>query len=346
MNMNETSLRGDDVSSSAARLFFEDALGVASGVFLDEISEQRHHGPHRAAAHLGAAGVATLADVDYLLNHAGQRPRQVQLVENGSPIHDPNVIDRNDRVNVAYLYERFCHGASLRILHVHHPLPQVAAFCRQLATALAVKVTADAYISPAGGNTLRPVYYDHDVIALQCVGHQGWRLFAPDDDTPRSARRLDADSQPGAWHQPVLAPGDMLYVPRGMARQATNDDVSLHLAFGIQAPTWGELALRALRSAIEEDIALRTAVPCAIRVDPSAADDAVVPAVVRTLMAGRVAGALGGYQTSNMMAPARHWFSSHHKGVNATERLQAMIKERIQLGVRRRALPQRRAAAP
>ena len=349
--MNEPRPCAGDARSSAAAGFFEDALGVAPGVFLDEISEQRHHGPHRAAAHLGAEEVATLADVDYLLNHAAQRNRQVQLVESGSPVHDPHVIDRNDRVNVDYLYERFVQGASFRILHVHSRLPLVAAFCRQLGTALAVKVTADAYISPAGSNTSRAHCDGHGLIALQCVGRQRWRHFAPDDDAAASLRAQGADP---ARHKPgeimaeaTLAPGDMLYVPRGMMRQAANDDVSLHLAFEVQAPTWRELALRALQLAMEEDVALRTAVPYAMRVDPSIADAAAAPASVRALMAnGRLAQALGAYGRQYQrpkMEPARHWFSTHQSGEEAAERLRATLKARFRLGGRRTPLPKRRA---
>ena len=347
--MKEPSVRRDDVPSSAAGLFFEDALGVSPGVFLDEIFEQRHHGPHRAAAHLGAAEVATLADVDYLLNHAAQRSRQVQLIEHGSPVHDPHVIDRGDRVNVDYLYERFVHGASFRIPHVHYRLPLVADFCRQLGTALAVKVAADAYISPAPRRRMRPHYDSHDLIALQCAGRQRWRLFAANDDAPASprAQRVDpARHQPGGvMAEATLAPGDMLYVPRGLMRQVANDDVSLHLAFEVQAPTWGELARRALQMAMEEDVALRTALPHAIRVDPSIADATAAPAIVRALMTnGRLAQALGEYRDQRpKMQPARHWFSTHQTGEEATERLRTMLKERFRLGGRRYPLPRRGA---
>ena len=326
-------------ASTAADDFFEGALGVAPAVFLKDIFEQRHYGPHRADERLRTAEVATMADIDYVLNHAAMSPEDIQIIQGGTALSRPRTFDRHGRVNVEYIYQQFTQGASFRIERIHLRLPLVAEFAAQLTAALAIEATANAYVSPESGDVLGAHYDGHDVLVLQCVGSKRWRLFAPRHDTPRLPRRLAQRFDP-ARHQPgelieeaSLAPGDVLYMPRGtMHHAAAEGDVSLHLAFGIRTPTWGELALRVLQSALDEDGVLSTAVPYAMRTNPAAADAAAAPAIVRALMAeGRLSQALGEYQRECRRPktdPTRNWFSTHQQGLDATERVRAIVKER------------------
>ena len=334
--MNESGPRTDDVPSAAER-FFEDVLGVAPSVFLEEVFEQRHHGPHRAAARLCAAEMATMADVDYVLNHAALPPEDIHIIQGGSAVPDRRAFDRNHRANVEYIYQRFTQGASFRVHNVQRYLPRVADFAAKLAAALAIEVDANIYVSPGNGEALGVHYDGHDVLVLQCVGSKRWRLFAPGEDAPRLPRRLAQRHDP-ARHRPgelmaeaSLAPGDVLYVPRGTMHDAVvEDEASLHLTFPIRTPTWGELALSALQLAMEKDVALRTAVPYAMRADPARADPAAAPAMIRELVAeGRLAQTLGEYERERRhpkTIPAPRWFSAHQNGLDATERLRAIVK--------------------
>ena len=282
-----------------------------------------------------------MADIDYVLNHAALNPEDIHVIQGGTALPRRRTFDRHGRANVEYIYRQFTQGASFRIERVHLRLPLVADFAHQLAAALAIDVTANAYVSPESGDALGVHYDGIDVLVLQCVGSKRWRLFAPRDrdDTPQLPRRATLRFNP-ARHQPgdvtaeaSLGPGDALYIPRGTMHQATaEDDVSLHLTFGIRTPTWGELALHALQSAMDEDedSALSATVPHAMRTNPALADDAAAPAVIRALMAeGRLAQALGEYLQECRQpktAPMRHRFSTHQHGLDATERVRAIVK--------------------
>lgn len=303
--------------------FFEDVMGVAPAVFLRDVFERRHHGPHRTAARLRTTELVTMADIDHLLNDATLSPEDVHIIQDGAATHHQRAFDRKARLDFEYVYQLFDQGASFRIHDVHRHLPPVAGFARKLAATLAAEVTANVYISPAGGDVLGVHYDGLCVFVLQCLGTKRWRLFAPRDDVPQLPRRLAQRFDP-ARHQPgdviaqaSLAPGDVLYMPRGTMHEATaEDDVSLHLTFGIQTPTWGELALCALQSAVGDDDALRTAVPHAMRLNPAAAADAAAPAIVRALMGEkRLARSLAEYRhecRSAKTIPAQHWFSDRN----------------------------------
>ena len=285
-----------------------------------------------------------MEDIDYVLNHAALSPEDLHVIQGGW-LPSRRAFDRHGRANVKYIYQQFTQGASFRIEHVHLRLPRVADFAAKLSAALAIEVTADACVSPESGDVLDAHYDGIDVLVLQCVGSKCWRLFAPRDDTPQLPRDatlpLDpARRQPGdVTAEASLAPGDMLYIPRGTMRQtAAEDDVSLHLTFGIRTPTWGELALRALQSEVAEGGALAAAVPHAMRANPAVADDDAAPAIVRALMAeGRLAQALAEYQQAcrhPKTAPTRHRFATHQHGVDATERVRTIVKERPRPGGR------------
>lgn len=277
-----------------------------------------------------------MADVDYVLNHAALPPEDIHIIQGGSAVPDRRAFDRNHRANVGYIYQRFTQGASFRVHNVQRYLPRAGDFAAKLAAALAIEVDANIYVSPGNGEALGVHYDGHDVLVLQCVGSKRWRLFAPGEDTPRLPRRLAQRHNP-ARHRPGelvaearLAPGDVLYVPRGtMHHAAVEDEASLHLTFPIRTPTWGELALSALRLAMEKDVALRTAVPYAMRADPASADAAAAPAMIRAMLSeGRLVQTLEEYQheRGRNTIPAPHWFSAHQDGLDATERLRAIVK--------------------
>lgn len=101
----------------------------------------------------------------------------------------------------------------------------------------------------------------HDVFVLQVAGRKrlgrsraGYQVADSGTEAPRRGRRrplLDI----------VLAPGDVLYVPRGFLHAATPlDEVSAHLTIGILADTWYDL-LQDVAKRAADDVTFRAPLP-------------------------------------------------------------------------------------
>ena len=125
---------------------------------------------------------------------------------------------------------------------------------------------ANIYLTPPGAQGFRVHFDTHDVLVLQVSGRKAWRVWdaipyaAPTRHTPW---RNNATPE-GEPHALTMAPGDALYLPRGVMHEAMVQDgtePSLHITVGFMEPALGEM-LRALLSTLEaEEPALRAAVP-------------------------------------------------------------------------------------
>lgn len=85
----------------------------------------------------------------------------------------------------------------------------------------------------------------YDVFLLQGEGRRRWRISV-DRDAPQTFRddaplKLLRSFTP--THEWVLAPGDMLYLPPGIAHEGVALDRCQTLSIGMRAPSFGELAL-------------------------------------------------------------------------------------------------------
>lgn len=73
----------------------------------------------------------------------------------------------------------------------------------------------------------------HDVFELKVAGRKLWRVDV-ESGRPPSER----DPQRHQLVEPIVTPGDMLYLPRGWWHSATPmDEPTIHLAFGVSRPS-------------------------------------------------------------------------------------------------------------
>lgn len=319
--------------------FIQEILGLPAEAFLSDVQEQAVRGPHRAAARV-AAGVVAMADVDYLLNHAALQPSDVHIISGRAQTRDRRVFDWGGVPNAAYVYQQFLEGKTVRFHAAHRYLPRVAGFADDLSSALAVEVGANVYLSPEGGKGLDPHYDSHDVVVLQCVGAKRWRIYAdfsPAAPLPRGKvlRFESGRYKPGRVDREIrMTAGDVLYIPRGVMHEAwTEEGDSLHATFSLNTPSLGELMIRALELAMEEDVELRCAVPWDMRVDPDAFDDSVAVGVAETLASGGWLKKAGrDYRDKYRKpraAPAGHWFSAHGGREDGMDRLRCMYTDAV-----------------
>ena len=338
---------GNAVCDSGGR-FIRDALGLSVEEFLAAAGERRMLGPHRTAPRLDAANVAVMADIDYLLCHSEFSTSDVHVIDGVAVAHDRRMVRRNGGVNSTYVYERFVKGASIRLVGAHRQLPRVAGFASELAAALAARVGANIYLSPAGGKGLAPHYDGHDVVVLQCVGVKRWRIyadFAPAVQSPTN-EVLKFNPQrhvPGRVEREVqITAGEVLYLPRGVMHTAEAEGApSLHVTFSLNTLTLGELLQCALKLAVEEDVQLRREVPWEKRLRPEEFDAAAAASLAAEALAsgGRMERALEGCRREWEKAkvpPGGHWFAAHGDAREGMAHLEVAVADRVR-AIRRAA---------
>ncbi|MBR0660928.1 cupin domain-containing protein [Neoroseomonas oryzicola] len=237
-------------------------------------------------------GLLSIGDLDAFLRTDAARTPRVSMADGarkGSaavPVEE-YIEEGGDRVDLPRLMARHDEGASLVVSQFHEIHPPLARFCRGLEKAFLHGVQANIYLTPPGAQGFRVHFDTHDVLVLQVSGRKAWRVWdaipyaAPTRHTPW---RNNATPE-GEPHELVMAPGDALYLPRGVMHEAmvqAGAEPSLHITIGLLEPGLGEV-LRALLGELEaEEPALRAAIPTWRLAEPEGV----------ALLRGRLAAAL------------------------------------------------------
>ena len=122
---------------------------------------------------------------------------------------------------------------------------------------------------------------------LQGVGHRRWQIEThPDPEAPYRddvPLRLLRDFHPD--HEWVLGPGDMLYLPPGVAHHGVAEDACLTISIGLRAPSTAELLIhQADTLAFDADERVRYVDPdLALPADPNEIDDAALDRALAAL---------------------------------------------------------------
>ncbi len=214
------------------------------------------------------ASLPGLDAVDDLLTttvSSRSRPTEGERLVRSEP--DGNLSQQNVRltgaaaVDIQAIYRSYHDGFTVVVNQVHRRSAAVGRLCRALQAALHHPVGANLYLTPARAQGFLPHADTHDVFVLQLHGSKEWHVSSPSAELPlprRQHQRLKLpDSQTFR-----LAPGDVLYLPRGFPHEAvTGGSSSLHLTVGVHAFRWYDLLSDALRLFADEDVMLRGALP-------------------------------------------------------------------------------------
>jgi 50S ribosomal protein L16 3-hydroxylase len=106
-----------------------------------------------------------------------------------------------------------------------------------------------SYASDGGG--VGPHVDSYDVFLLQVMGRRRWRIgrnVAPalDPDSPLKVLKHFVPE-----HEWLLEPGDMLYLPPGMAHDGVAEGECMTCSIGFQAPRRGDLAQQVLQRVVD-----------------------------------------------------------------------------------------------
>ena len=231
------------------------------------------------------ASPLTVDDVDHLLTSSGLRWPGFRLVREGRTlprttytrsgrIGGQQVTDLADATKVLDLV---ADGATLVLQGLHRSHPPVAELCDALEADLGHPVQANAYLTPPGSRGLAVHHDTHDVFAVQTHGRKHWVVHEPAVVAPLAHQAWSSGRhEPGRRILDIeLAPGDVLYLPRGAPHAAeTVGEVSLHLTIGVRAVTWYDVLQRAARD-LGEQPSLRQSLPIRYADDPEALATAI-----------------------------------------------------------------------
>ncbi|MBW3576741.1 MAG: cupin domain-containing protein [Actinobacteria bacterium] len=234
---------------------------------------------HRRRGDDDFADLLSFDDVDRILATMSPRPPAFRLVRAGNTLPRASYTRSGtlggqrltDLPDIGRVLKLFDEGATIVLQGLHRYWEPVTRFCRELEAFLTQPVQANAYLTPPVATGLNVHHDIHDVFAMQTFGRKHWVTYAPVVDDPVASQRWDPSlGDPG---EPVLdvelAPGDCLYVPRGMLHAArTVDTASLHLTLGIRSVTWHDLFTQVVTDAADE-VRFRQALPAGYATDPA-----------------------------------------------------------------------------
>jgi hypothetical protein len=140
------------------------------------------------------------------------------------------------------LIQELREGATLIIDAVQDFSKPLQQLCFNLEQVLRTNVNVNTYVAFRDLQGFDLHFDDHDVFILQVYGHKDWSVYG--ETVPNALKDITAPPRPDG--APVfkrrLAPGDVLYMPRGWWHYATPcEEPSLHLTVGMRMPTFMDL---------------------------------------------------------------------------------------------------------
>jgi bifunctional lysine-specific demethylase and histidyl-hydroxylase NO66 len=229
--------KGELLVGRADQAYFARLPGLDS---VDEIITATTSGPARS----GNDGQVVRTERD-----GTRSQRAIPLLDNGVP-------------DIQDVYRAYGDGYSVVVNQVHNRSGAVASLCRALERDLHHPAGANLYLTPAGAQGFPPHVDTHDVFVLQLHGTKEWHVADAPVSLPLSSYRHPGDAPLGAHRTYKLAPGDALYLPRGLPHEAaTGPSSSLHLTVGIHVYRWADLLAEAVQLLAERQPALRGALP-------------------------------------------------------------------------------------
>ncbi len=135
-------------------------------------------------------------------------------------------------------------GATLVANDIDHLSAGLTQFSATLEAALEGKVQANLYLSSKRRQGFAAHFDTHDVYAVHVEGTKTWHLYEGRATDPiahpmfKTLPREHHEQAKGKLLMDItMAPGDLLYVPRGLYHDAIADDGgAVHIAFGVTYP--------------------------------------------------------------------------------------------------------------
>ncbi len=211
--------------------------------------------------------------IQRLVENTSVSPRDLRAVKDGSV--DPNltIFTSAGTANPVAVMGAYAGGFTIILNNLQCRNREISYLCRTLELVFRQPVGANAYLTPPQSRGLAVHFDDHDVFVLQIEGSKRWRIFEGARDLPlRGDNAHSGPIQAGELLSTYdLQPGDLLYLPRGIAHDATTlEGSSLHLTLGLSCFRRVDLFARAIEFQARRDRSWRKSLPA--MQDPSSRD--------------------------------------------------------------------------
>jgi len=209
-------------------------------------------------------GLLSYEDIDRVLCTMGLSTPEINVTRADGNITPADFAYESGFIDPVRVNQLFADGATVILSGLHERLPKLAQFCRALESVMSCRVQTNIYMTPAGSQGFKAHYDSHDVVVLQVEGTKEWRFYDTPLELPLHSQGFNPhDVEIGEeTDRFVLEPGDMLYVPRGLAHDAVStDQTSLHITTGLMLRSWADLLVEAVNVMAHKDPAFRHALP-------------------------------------------------------------------------------------
>jgi ribosomal protein L16 Arg81 hydroxylase len=203
-------------------------------------------------------------EIDRVICTMGLSVPEISVTRADAAITAADYAYESGHIDPVRVNQLFADGGTVILSGLHERLPRLAQFCRALEATMSARVQTNIYMTPADSQGFRPHYDNHDVIVLQVEGSKEWRLYDTPVALPLQSQGFDPHNvEIGAeTDRFVLEPGDMVYIPRGLAHDAVaTDRTSLHITTGLMLRSWADVLVEAVSVMAHRDPAMRRALP-------------------------------------------------------------------------------------
>jgi JmjC domain len=142
-------------------------------------------------------------------------------------------------LKVRAFHDLLAQGVSIVVDGVHRSIPQISQLAAAVEREMGIQTQVNAYLSFSKGGAFKPHWDIHDVLAVQVHGRKRWRFWkavVPHPVELADSVPIDANAAPD--QEIELAPGDVLFIPRGEPHAAAvSAGCSVHLTIGLRSET-------------------------------------------------------------------------------------------------------------
>lgn len=161
-------------------------------------------------------------------------------------------------------------GAAISLNFVETMSPEIAAIAAALQCWFDGEAVCNIYCAWSGHQGLASHFEFHDAFVLQIDGTKVWNVYEGRFDQAAHIEGYHSDSFTDDFHAKArgaaqmearMAPGDVLYIPRGQYHDAlATSDASMHLTFGVEFLS-GFYFLGAIADALQQEPFFRQTLP-------------------------------------------------------------------------------------
>lgn len=197
-------------------------------------------------------------DIDTLLSEHGL-DEGVMLMRDGVLVpRQFYTSNEGKRLNVRALHDLLPQGVSIILNEVHRQIPQIRQLAAAVEREMGIRTQVNAYLSFSKGGAFKAHWDSHDVLVVQVHGNKRWRVWDAKVNHPveiSDKSNLDVDTSVVADQEVEMAPGDVLFIPRGDPHSAAvSTKHSVHLTIGFLSHTGIDFLDHIRKEAVKDPI--------------------------------------------------------------------------------------------